>query len=172
VSRAWTDNAGSDGKRKHNRGVAGTEKEAAELVRKGFDPAPSSGNEDFCYHSPVRGLIWLFPDNTWFGERISPGKSLEDYLNTISEVDIEERQFGVVQTEGGVPNNLGTMSGVELTAYLGNRIEDEAKVATMLSELSKKDSIKIAYSSAFGTAVSLEIHRVVFKPGTPESDTK
>src|SRR5258708_38399146 len=135
MSRVWTDNANPDGTKKYSRGVPGTEKETAELVRKGFDPAPSSGNGDFCYYSPARGLIWLFPDNTWFGEKISPGKSLEDYLNTIPEVDIDERFFKVVQIEAGFSNNLWTMGGVGLTAYLGTRVDDETKITTLLSEL-------------------------------------
>lgn len=163
MSRAWTDNANSDGTRKHSRGVHGTDKETVELVRKGFDPVTSE-NGDSYYYSPARGLIWLFPDNTWFGERIQARVSLDEYLSTIPDLEIEERLFRVVQTEGGVANNLGTMNGVELTAYVANRIGNEVKAATMLSELAKKDSIKIEYSGAFGAAVSIDIHRLLFKP--------
>ena len=170
--RLWAVNAGPDGKRTHSKGIAGTEKENAELMRKGFDPAPSSGNGDFAYYSPVRGLIWLFPDNTWFGERIAPGSSLKAYLDTVPDVEIDEQDFHVVQTEGRIPNDLGTMSGVELTAYIRVRISDDAEIAKGLSELGNNGSVKIEYISSFGLAAHLEIKRLLFKPDAPKSDTK
>jgi hypothetical protein len=170
MKRLWADNTKPNGTRAHNKGVAGTEKEAAELLRKGFATAPSSGNGDYCYYSPLRGLIWLFPDNTWFGERISPGQSLGEYLKTIPEIEIEDLEFRIVQTEGGISNNLGAMSGVQLTAYLGTRVDDNAKLATQLSELAKKESITIEYEGSLGKTVSVEIRRAIFKPGAPPSN--
>lgn len=167
MSRAWSNNATPDGKRKHRVGIHGTEKETEELAQKGFD-AVSSVNGDRYYYSPAHGIIWLFPDNTWYGERISPGQYLKKYLSTIPDLEIEGRLFGVVQTENGIPNDLGVMNGSELTAYTATRIGDDTETATRLSELTKKDSIKIQYSGALGTAASLEIHRMVFRPNTRE----
>ena len=165
VSRAWSNNANPDGTRKHSRGIHGTEKETAELTKKGFD-AVGSANGDRYYFSPSRGIIWLFPDNTWFGERISRGQSLQAYLSTIPDVEFEERLFGIVQIENGISNDIGVMSGEELAAHVSTRIGDGAKAVMMLSELERKPSIKIAYSGAFGAAASMEICRLLSRPDT------
>lgn len=165
MSRAWGNNANPDGTRKHRVGIHGTEKETDELTRKGFD-AVSSANGDRYYYSPSKGLIWLFPDITWYGERISPGQTLAEYLSIIPDLEIEERLFSVAQTENGMSTDLGIMDGVELTAHVSNRLGDDGKALAMISQLLKKDSIKIEYRGALGAAATVEIHRMVFRPDT------
>ena len=46
-----------------------------------------------------------------------------------------------------MPNDLGMMNGVELTAYLANRMDDETRVATLLSDLSVTHHIRAERAS-------------------------
>lgn len=169
MSRWWSNNANPDGTRKFSRGIRGTEEETEELAEKGFDLV-SSANGDVYYYSPSRGLIWLFPDNTWFGERVSPGQFLKGYLRTIPDIGIDDRLFGVVQIENGISTDLGVMNGSELNAYAATRLGDGSEAARRVSELAKKDSIKIEYCGPLETAATMEIHRMLFKPDTRTGD--
>lgn len=97
---------------------------------------------------------------------MEPGRSLDEYLNTIPDIEIEERLFGVVQIENGVSSDLGVMNGLELAACIAIRIGDESEAARTLAELAQKESIRIEYKGAFGKAATVEIHRMVFRPDT------
>jgi hypothetical protein len=158
MNRLWTDNVGPDKKRKHSRGVAGTDAEKEALLRKGFHQE-TSVNGDCYYHNPDRGLIWLFPDGTWFGEKTQQGGTLQDYLTSIPDAEFEEKSFHVLQTEAGLRNDLGPMTGAELYPYVMNRVDADTASAAF-SELEQKGSIKIAYTGSFSAPGTLEIKRI------------
>ncbi|HLW54138.1 MAG TPA: hypothetical protein VKW06_14980 [Candidatus Angelobacter sp.] len=162
MDRQWTDNISPDGRRKHARGVAGSEEEEQTLQKKGFQQA-TSVNGDCYYHNPGRGLVWLFPDGTWYGEKTPQGDSLQEYMDSIPDIEFEEKVFHIVQIEGGQRNNLGPMSGAELYPYVVNRTDSEDARAG-LAELDRKGCVKIAYTASFGATGTFEIERVVPRP--------
>lgn len=162
INRQWTDNIGADRNRKHSRGVAGTAEETQALMEKGFHQAASE-NGDVYYSNPGRGLIWLFPDGTWFGEKTPQGGTLRDYLDSIADMEFEEKMFHVVQVEGGLRNNLGQFDGAELYPYVVNRV-DAATASAAFAELGQKGAVEISYKGSLGVDGIFQIKRIGWSP--------